>query len=52
MPAFIPSLDIKDPMESDLADWVMKARSRRSWSLEDQIELLKKWNALWDKAIE
>jgi hypothetical protein len=50
--AFIPSLDITDPVERELAFWVMDARSRRHWSLAQQIVLLEKWNASWDKAIE
>jgi hypothetical protein len=50
--AFIPDPDISDPLERELGFWVMEARSRRNWSLEHQIVLLKKWNALWEKEVE
>jgi hypothetical protein len=50
-PAFIPDFSI-DPFERELAYWVSEARSRHLLSLAQQIALLEKWNALWDKAIE
>ncbi len=51
-PAFIPDLNTTDPLERELAFWVSEARARRRLSLAQQISLLEKWNALWDKAIE
>jgi hypothetical protein len=51
-PMFVPNPRVvKDPLERELAIWVQEARSRL-WSLEEQIELLKKWNASWDEVIE
>lgn len=51
MPRLIPDIDA-DPFERELAEWVREARSRRFLSLAQQIALLKKWNASWDKAIQ
>jgi hypothetical protein len=51
MPAFIPSLDLKDDDEWRLADWVLQVRTKRLWSLDKQIEMLRKWNAHLDRAV-